>query len=151
MGGGIAGNYVAYGSQFALLTTKGDVLSYSTTPTRLAVGANGKKLAADSTATEGVAWVSNFKLGTYTGNGASTQAITGVGFAPKFLYITIAGGTPEVSFSNSTDVPNTFVVFSTGSVQRTGEVNSHDADGFTVSNANNRNNNLTVYTYVAFA
>jgi len=40
----------------SLLTTKGDLSVYSTTPARLAVGSNGKVLTADSTATEGVSW-----------------------------------------------------------------------------------------------
>ncbi len=38
------------------LTTKGDVLTYSTVPARLAVGTNGLVLTADSTASVGVKW-----------------------------------------------------------------------------------------------
>lgn len=39
------------------LTTKGDLLSYSTTPARVAVGTTGQVLVADSAQTAGVAWV----------------------------------------------------------------------------------------------
>lgn len=38
------------------LTTKGDILGYSTIATRVAVGSNGKVLTADSTAAAGVSW-----------------------------------------------------------------------------------------------
>lgn len=40
------------------LTTKGDVLGYSTVNARLAVGSNGQVLSADSTQTTGLKWVS---------------------------------------------------------------------------------------------
>ena len=38
------------------LTTKGDILAYSTVPARVAVGTNGYYLVADSTQTAGVKW-----------------------------------------------------------------------------------------------
>lgn len=40
-----------------ILTTKGDLLSYSTTAARFAVGANGQTVIADSTQTVGLKWV----------------------------------------------------------------------------------------------
>lgn len=39
-----------------LLTTKGDIITYSTTPIRLAVGANNTVLTADSTQAAGIKW-----------------------------------------------------------------------------------------------
>lgn len=41
------------------LTTKGDLLSFSTVAARVSVGLNGQKLVADSTATPGIKWAHN--------------------------------------------------------------------------------------------
>ena len=50
---------VPYGDhvhKLGILTTKGDLIGYSTLPARLDVGANGTVLTADSTAATGLAW-----------------------------------------------------------------------------------------------
>lgn len=52
------------------LTTKGDLFTYSTTAARLAVGANGKVLIADSTETTGLKW------GDAGGGGLTYNAVT---------------------------------------------------------------------------
>ena len=52
------------------LTTKGDLYTYSTTDTRLAVGTNGQVLQADSTAATGLKWA------TVGGGGKVLQMIT---------------------------------------------------------------------------
>ncbi len=54
------------------LTTKGDILSFSTVPARLAVGANGTVLTADSTQATGVKWAST---GTATVICSGSQAL----------------------------------------------------------------------------
>jgi hypothetical protein len=46
----------AYGGTGNLLTTKGDILTYSTTVAKLGVGTNGKVLTANSAATDGIDW-----------------------------------------------------------------------------------------------
>ena len=51
------------GGQSAVLTTKGDLLSYSTIATRLPVGTNGQVLTADSTQTSGVKWADSTATG----------------------------------------------------------------------------------------
>ena len=45
-------------SAASVLTTKGDILSYSTEPVRVPVGANGYVLTADSSQSSGVKWAS---------------------------------------------------------------------------------------------
>ncbi len=45
------------------LTAKGDLYTYSTVPAKLAVGSNGETLVADSSATTGLRWQSNFAAG----------------------------------------------------------------------------------------
>jgi hypothetical protein len=47
----------------APLTTKGDLLGYDTAANRVAVGANGQTLVADSTATAGIRWQDTFAAG----------------------------------------------------------------------------------------
>jgi hypothetical protein len=75
--------------------TKGDILtSDGAARTSLAVGADGKVLAADSTASNGLTYISrmNVKIGNFASQaGTGTQAITGVGFTPKLvLFFSIA-------------------------------------------------------------
>lgn len=85
------------------------------------------------------------KVGSYTGNGAATQAITGAGFQPELVAIMPAsanmamqrysGMTTSFRFDAGTGLANV--------------VNSLDADGFTVGNAAEANTNGTVYHYIA--
>ena len=45
------------------LTTKGDLFTYSTSPARLAVGANGEQIVADSSTSTGLRYNANFAAG----------------------------------------------------------------------------------------
>jgi hypothetical protein len=63
------------------LTTKGDVLVYSTTNTRLPVGSNGQVLSADSTQTTGLKWV-NVTSGTVTSVALTAASIFTVSGSP---------------------------------------------------------------------
>ena len=104
----------------------------------------------------------------YTGNGATSQGITGVGFSPKFVLInakkTSADGTPEdYSLVYSTDIVVDDV--SGGAAWSTQQNNSVpdwaligsqiisiDSDGFTVDDAGtdtHPNKNSQVYNYLA--
>lgn len=55
-GSGVKGWYTGGGGGSSPLTTKGDLYGYSTAAARVAVGADGDVLTADSTATTGVSW-----------------------------------------------------------------------------------------------
>lgn len=58
--GGTSASTAASGyANLSPLTTKGDLVSYSTSPQRVAVGGNGAFLQADSTATTGVSWLAS--------------------------------------------------------------------------------------------
>lgn len=59
------------------LTTKGDLLTYSTTTTRLGVGTTGEQLYALSSATPGIAWGSGWK-------GAKSKTLTAGGTTSLF-------------------------------------------------------------------
>jgi len=50
-------------SATTVVTTKGDLLGYSTTAARVAVGTNGQTLVADSTATTGIRWQDDYTAG----------------------------------------------------------------------------------------
>jgi hypothetical protein len=58
------------------LTTKGDILTYSSSNTRLAVGANATVLTADSAVSEGVKWaaIGNIAVATKTADYSITNA-----------------------------------------------------------------------------
>ncbi len=86
------------------------------------------------------------KLGSYTGNGAATQGVTGVGFTPEYAAVLptsaqranqrYAGMTRGFQFDNDTGT--------------TTRIASLDADGFSVGNSAEANTNGTVYHYITF-
>lgn len=101
--------------------------------------------------------------GAYTGNNAATQAIAGVGFRPRAVFVfrrTVAGGAsgfwPTLKTDTMTDA---FAVrVPTGSQGTVPDVIvSLDADGFTVGDGTGAPGNLLnengvkVYTYVCWA
>lgn len=79
----------------AVLTTKGDILGYSTVLARIPVGTNGQVLTADSTQTLGVKW--DTAAGTTIVNGATTNLVRTGGSGPDTLAdpaltVTLAAG-----------------------------------------------------------
>jgi len=99
------------------------------------------------------------KTGTYTGDGTESQAITGVGFRPKYVAIWIQPGGPSVqSFFEKVDqflVDLSFMHFVWAGQEHIFQLNaliSLDADGFTVDDAgtdSDPNKNAQVYVYLA--
>lgn len=76
------------------LTTKGDILAYSTVNARLAVGTNGQVLSADSAQPTGLAWV-NAATGTVTSVAMTVPAFLSVSGSPitssGTLAVTLSG------------------------------------------------------------
>ena len=99
--------------------------------------------------------------GTYTGDGATSKAITGVGFAPKYVRITARVTTDGATMSvlETTDVMiddnasgmTTNHAGAGGHASRINAIISLDADGFTVDDAGTDslpNSDGTVYNYL---
>jgi hypothetical protein len=90
--------WVAIGGGSSPLTTKGDLYTYSTTDARLAVGANGTTLVADSAETTGLKWATPAAgggltlLSTTTCSGAATT-VSSISGSYKHLFIEIYGVT----------------------------------------------------------
>ena len=102
----------------------------------------------------------NIKVGTYTGDGSTSQAITGVGFAPTDVKIwendTTDGNSVHVFETTSDFVDNHASGLclrhnaAGGHVVLTDAIIALGSDGFTVDDRgidNHPNENLTVYNY----
>ncbi|MBW1713402.1 MAG: hypothetical protein JRJ59_09680 [Deltaproteobacteria bacterium] len=106
-------------------------------------------LAATTWRTSG----SQTATGTYTGDGNTTQAITGLGFQPKSLIVYLKVGNFPVFIKTDQDSARTQVLRD-GTQNFAWDLNtiiSLDADGFTVGNQNFINNAAVSYTYSAWA
>lgn len=78
--GGTSGSTAASGfANLSPLTTKGDLIGYSTAPTRLAVGTTGAVLQSDSTSSSGVSWLPSSYVEWAKG---AAQAVTGATWTP---------------------------------------------------------------------
>lgn len=101
---------------------------------------------------------SNFKTGTYVGDGNVTQAITGLGFQPKYvnIYWIANGASLQRNRLHKTDAdPTNNAMFQWIGSQNwylTNMLVSLDADGFTVGDGgfSDFNINTAVYVYLAF-
>lgn len=101
------------------------------------------------------------KSGFYTGDGALTQAISGLGFRPVFLMIMVRQTTDGLGtgvFLTWPDVQDDITggamiaILATTVLVQSNTVASLDADGFTVDDNNNDENpntNATLYNYFA--
>jgi hypothetical protein len=84
----------------------------------------------------------NFKVVTYTGNGG-TQAITGVGFQPDFVWIKDRGADGYHAVHDSTRGATKGVFTNVNNAEYTGLVTSLDTDGFTVNHTKDGSDNNT--------
>ncbi len=96
--------------------------------------------------------------GKYTGNGNSTQSISGIGFQPDVLLVIPSSGGPEggevQTWLNSSTMASDKVKYTTSldpvaSSFKSNYLSSIDSDGFTVETKSNVNG--TEYYYVAFS
>lgn len=101
----------------------------------------------------------DIKVGSYTGDGNNTQAITGVGFQTVFVILWMQSDTDDnrgIAMRATPDTSAMNVSFrSLDPVEYKTTIESLDADGFTVTDEAgnermNANENNQDYTYVAF-
>jgi hypothetical protein len=85
-------------------------------------------------------------VGSYTGDGQSSHAITGVGFSPALVFV--MGTTANNSVLRSTGGTMTYPFDGDGN---SGVINSLDASGFTVGSDARVNASSTTYYYAAWA
>ena len=95
-----------------------------------------------------------FATGTYTGDGAATQIIIGVGFQPKFVWIWRQVDIENDIPAMKADVDGLFAelwLWNVGHGYKTDMIISLDADGFTVGDGTGYGNVLNTvgqtYTY----
>lgn len=96
-----------------------------------------------------------FATGTYTGDGAATQAIAGVGFQPKFVIIyQQVDSVDSPGWEADVDVGFTLTWWANVYNYSTDHIVSLDADGFTVGDGTGLINIFNildvVYSYVCF-
>lgn len=88
--------------KLGILTTKGDLLGFSTEPVRIPVGANGLVMTADSTAAGGVSWQAG-------GGGGGSGTVTSVGLsAPSIFTVSVSPVTTSgtLTFVLATETAN---------------------------------------------
>lgn len=102
--------------------------------------------AAAAFATSGHTHTSMCKItsGTYTGDGGASRSISGLGFAPRVLFIQQTSGSFRMGFMFGHDMG-----ILTGGGSANGVGNSLDGDGFTVNLASGFNNGSTTYLWKA--
>jgi hypothetical protein len=102
--------------------------------------------------------LARIKIGTFTGNGGTSQAISDVGFTPKYVRIweraTSDGTTVYVGETNTeiVDDNGSGGAVVAGTTFRDNEIISLDSDGFTVDDDGadaHPNKNSSVYSYMA--
>lgn len=112
-----------------------------------------------STALSAITAGSNITMavGSYTGDGAATKAVTGIGFQPRFV-IVFANADPHGAFELSAikSSSNGTRSWVNGNQYEDDHIISLDSNGFTVgdgtggTNGNTCNINLSGYTYIAW-
>lgn len=120
----------------------------SLTATGFTVGTNNRVNATGDTY-HWIAFKTNSQamaVGNYTGNGAASRSLTGVGFQPELVMV--FGNTAQRAVLRASGMSRTHQ-YDGGTGVTTG-VTAFGADGFTVGNSAQVNSNGVAYHYVAF-
>ena len=119
----------------------------------LADGTSGQYLKSGGTSAPSWAYPVRFYTGTYTGDGAASKAITGVGFQAKLLLAWGQGNAAGVrvfAIKNDQDGTSCLVVSHAANTYNANEITTLGADGFTVINTGGYMNvNTEIYTFTA--
>ena len=104
-----------YASNVSPLTTKGDLYTYSTDNARLAVGANGETLVADSSTSTGLRWqgdyaagknkIINGDFGIFQRSTSATMSADATYYAPDRWKSYFTAGSTTVTWSRQTFTP----------------------------------------------
>lgn len=108
-------------AQLGILTTKGDLIGFSTLPVRVGVGSDGQVLVADSAQSSGLAW------STLTTGFAKTDVI--VNETPSG---TVNGTNPTFTLANTPE-SGTVAVHVNGLRQKSGAGNDYTISGSTIT------------------
>jgi len=124
IGRGASGIFVANdgigSAQLGILTTKGDLIGYSTVPGPVPVGANGEYLVANSAATFGIEWAAF--TGLATSNFVDSEVPSG----------TVNGTNPTFTLAN-TPTTGTVHLYRNGIRQKAGSGNDYQISAATIT------------------
>jgi len=155
------------GAATTAFATNSTILAFDTT-VPASVGTNATGSATVASRRDHVHTGALIASGSYTGDGQATQAVTGLGFTPKYLrldrrytsdqtaaqskganvqaYTSLLDNNAAGMALTGNDATNEFLTYTIDCIR------SFDSDGFTVGDAgtsNHPNNNTTVYDFVA--
>lgn len=150
----VAGPIVGASDQYLFLSSSQDINSSSflnTTTSSSVITLGGSTAMNSPSGVIAIAFVSvsgYSKHSTYTGNGSSTQAITGLGFQPSFVIVKSKGFGDWVMFTAGRD--GRFIGNSNAAEAATDYI-TFNSNGFTLESGAGVNTNGVVYLYMAFA
>jgi hypothetical protein len=118
------------GAKLGVLSVKGDILVFGTAHTRLAVGADGTVLAADSTQATGLAFVSAVTSGNVILSEVPSGTVNGVNAAFTLANTPVAGTVQlykngvrqQVGGANDYTIATNTITFVAGNLPQTGDI-----------------------------
>ena len=146
-----SGKFLALNSTSGTPTTNSGAFSSITSAVFGGNGVSGFSVAGQSLL--GYAFVSIpgiSKISTFTGNGGSTQAVTGLGFQPRWVLIKSISGTAS-DWRIFDDQRDAILFANSTAVETTPKHITFDSNGFTLSSGASVNDNGSTYLFMAFA